>query len=273
MALLMNEEHEFLFDYSDVGIPKTVTLSSYSTGMEQLRLSSDNLTNVMIKDILPQVIDPKIDVRKLMEPDYYLLLRHLRILTWGPFYTIGSFFCKDCLNESGNKGKLHEGKKQINLGTIGVLCPEKPEDLTTTWKISRDEFVFLEADVTIHMNRCADLTLINSTKVKTDADKALIPVAASIQSVTGEEFVEIHEALDWLKSLAPVDCQIIRDAYAEHFNIGLQNRVEFECPVCGGAAWSYVPINDNYFRPTKEDIKEWKRLLADSKEQVRPGKQ
>lgn len=272
MALLMNEEHEFLFDYSEVGIPKTVTLSSYSTGMEQLRLSSDNLTKVMIKDILPQVIDPKIDVRKLMEPDYYLLLRHLRILTWGPFYTVGSFFCKDCLNENGNRGKLYEQQKQINLGSIGVLCPEKPEDLVTIWKISRDEFVFLDADVTIHMNRCADLTLINSTKVKNDADRTLIPIAASIQSVTGEEFVEIHEALEWLKSLAPVDSQIIRDAYAEHFNVGLQNRAEFECPTCGGAAWSYVPINDSYFRPTKEDIREWKRLLADSKKSVRPGK-
>ena len=176
------------------------------------------------------------------------------------------------MNTNGNKGKLYEQQKQINLGSIGVLCPEKPEDLVTTWKISKDEFVFLDADVTIHMNRCADLTLINSTKVKNDADRALIPIAASIQSVTGEEFVEIHEALEWLKSLAPVDSQIIRDAYAEHFNVGLQNRAEFECPTCGGAAWSYVPINDNYFRPTKEDIREWKRLLAGSKKSVRPGK-
>lgn len=273
MALLMNEEHEFLFDYSDVGIPKTVTLSSYSTGMEQLRLSSDNLNTVMIKDILPQVIDPKIDVRKLLEPDFYLLLRHLRILTWGPFHTVGSFYCKDCPNENGTKGKIHKSKRQIDLGTIGVLCPENEADLRTTYTISRDEFVFLDADVTIHMNRCADITLVANTKVKTDGDKALLPIAASIMSVTGEEFVEIHEALEWLKSLAPVDSQIIKDAYGEQFNIGLQNRVEFDCPVCGGKAWSYVPINDNYFRPTKEDIKEWKRVLVDSKKSVRPGKQ
>lgn len=273
MALLMNEEHEFLFDYSEDGIPKVVTLSSYSTGMEQLRLTSDNLQTVMIKDILPQVIDPKIDVRKLLEPDFYLLLRHLRILTWGPFFTLGSFYCKDCLSESGLKGRLHEMQHQVDLGTIGVLRPDSDADLISVWTIPRSEFIFLDADVTIHMNRCRDLTLINETKVKKDADKALIPLAAAIMSVTGEEFVEIHEALDWLKSLAPVDFQIIKNAYSEHFNIGLQNKIEFQCPVCGGAAWSYVPINDNYFRPTKEDIKEWKKVLVSAKKPVRADKQ
>ena len=100
----MNEDHEFLYDYSDVNIPQIITLSSYTSRMEKLRLSSDNLHQAMIKHILPQVIEPNIDVRKLYEPDYYLLLRHLRILTWGPFWTAQSWVCSDCKNESGTQG-------------------------------------------------------------------------------------------------------------------------------------------------------------------------
>ena len=46
MPGLMNEEHTFLYDYAGV-IPQTVTISSYTTAHEQLRLSSDSLTKVM----------------------------------------------------------------------------------------------------------------------------------------------------------------------------------------------------------------------------------
>ena len=57
------------------------------------------------------------------------------------------------------------------------------------------------------------------------------------------------------------------------FQFGLSNKCNLKCPKCGGAAWAYVPINDNYFRPTRENLTEWKRVLADSKSKVRPGKQ
>lgn len=32
--MLMNEDHEFLYDYSDVNIPQIITLSSYTSRME-----------------------------------------------------------------------------------------------------------------------------------------------------------------------------------------------------------------------------------------------
>ena len=79
------------------------------------------------------------------------------------------------------------------------------------------------------------------------------------------DFVDVSEAAEWLGNLPAVDEEIVERRYKEEFNVGLQNRVEFKCPHCGGRAWAYVPINDYYFRPSKEDLKEWKTLLASSK--------
>lgn len=261
---LMNEEHEFLFDYSDVGIPQTVTVSGYTSRMEKLRLSSDNLHQAMIRHILPQVIEPKIDVRKLFEPDYYLLLRHIRILTWGPFWTAQNWVCQDCKNEDGSKGKFYTDEpRQINLSTVGVLVPEKGETLKTTFVIKPDEFVVTNAEVKMHLNRCQDMLFYFAKVAK--GDEEFRPLAASISSVSDMDFVDISEAAEWLGNLPAVDEEIVERRYKEEFNVGLQNRVEFKCPHCGGRAWAYVPINDYYFRPSKEDLKEWKTLLASSK--------
>lgn len=262
-TMLMNEEHEFLYDYSDVGIPKSVTLSSYTSRMEKLRVSSDNLHQAMIKHILPQVIEPKINVQNLYEPDYFLLLRHLRILTWGPFWTAQSWVCRDCLNENGTTGQLHTTPQRINLNTVGVLRPDKGEDLKKSFVISPKEFICTDAEVKMHLNRCKDM-LFYTAKVD-DADEDFRALAAAISSVSDVDFIDISEAAAWLGGLPAVDEQIIENRYKEEFSVGLQSRVEFTCPVCGGRAWAYVPINDYYFRPTEEDLKEWKALLANSK--------
>lgn len=261
--MLMNEEHEFLYDYSDVGIPQTVTLSSYTSRMEKLRLSSDNLHQAMIKHILPQVIEPKIDVGKLYEPDYYLLLRHLRLITWGPFWTSQSWVCTNCKNEGGTLGKFYNEPHQIDLNTVGVLRPDEGEVLKTSFVIKPNEFYLTNGEVKMHLNRCKDM-LFYSAKVG-KGDEEFRSLAAAISSVSDMDFVDISEAAEWLGGLPAVDEQIIETRYKEEFNVGLQSRVEFTCPKCGGRAWAYVPINDYYFRPTKEDLKEWQTLLASSK--------
>lgn len=261
--MLMNEDHEFLYNYSDVGIPSTVTLSAYTSRMEKLRLSSDNLHQAMIKHILPQVIEPKIDIAKLYEPDYFLLLRHLRILTWGPFWTAQTWVCKDCLNETGTAGKIHSTPQQINLNDVGVLRPDKGEELKKTVTIKSEEFMFLEADVKLHLNRCQDMLFYTAKVDKGDEDFRAL--GASISSVSDIDFVDISEACEWLGSLSAIDEDLIETRYKEAFNVGLQSRIDFKCPKCGGRAWAYVPVNDYYFRPTQEDIKEWKALLANAK--------
>lgn len=259
----MNEDHDFLYDYSEVGIPKSVTLSAYTSRMEKLRLSSDNLHQAMIKHILPQVIEPKIDVNKLFEPDYFLLLRHLRLITWGPFWTAQTWICADCTNLDGSKGALYKEPHRIDLNTVGVLRPDEGEELPTSCVIKPDEFFTINAEVKLHLNRCRDMLFYTAKVAKGDEDFRAL--AASIASVSDMDFVDVSEAAEWLGSLSAIDEEVIENRYKEAFNVGLQDRVEFTCPKCGGRAWAYVPVNDYYFRPTKEDLKEWKALLSTSK--------
>ena len=271
MPGLMNEEHTFLYDYGGV-IPQTVTISSYTTAHEQLRLSSDNLTKVMVESILPECIDPKIPVKELYEPDFWLLLRHLRMVTWGPYYTPRHYVCPDCKNEEGTKGAVESWEGMVNLADMAIARPDDAKELITTKKVSHDKFLFLDADVEMHLNKCKDLLLIENTKVS-DAHKKMLPLAASISSVSDTDFVAIEEVVEWLSGLMPADFEILTDEYTQAFKFGLTNRCNLKCPKCGGAAWAYVPINDNYFRPTRENLTEWKHLLADSKSKVRSGKQ
>ena len=271
MPGLMNEEHTFLYDYAGV-IPQTVTISSYTTAHEQLRLSSDNLTKVMIEHILPECIDPKINIKELYEPDYWLLLRHLRMVTWGPFYTPGHYVCPECENENGGKGRIEKWNGMINLADMAIARPDNDKELVTTKTITHDQFIFLDADVTVHINKCKDLLLVENTKVP-ESQKKLLPLAASISSVEKTDFVAIEEVVNWLASLMPADFEVLSDEYAKAFQFGLSNKCNLKCPKCGGAAWSYVSVNDNYFRPTRENLTEWKRVLAESKSKVRSSKQ
>ena len=71
-----------------LAMPETITVSAYTTEMEQLRLSSENFPQVMIKHILPAIIYPKIPVEELYELDYYLILRRARLATWGPLFSL-----------------------------------------------------------------------------------------------------------------------------------------------------------------------------------------
>ena len=271
MPGLMNEEHTFLYDYGGV-IPQTVTISSYTTAHEQLRLSSDNLTKVMIESILPECIDPKINIKELYEPDYWLLLRHLRMVTWGPFYTPGHYICPECAKENSDSGIVTKWDGMINLADMAIVRPDDAKELVLTHTISRDKFIFLDADVTIHLNKCKDLLLIERTRVP-EEQKKLLPLAASISSVEGVDFVAVEEVVDWLSSLMPADFDVITEEYTQAFKFGLTNRCNVKCPKCGGAAFCYVQVNDNYFRPTRENLTEWKKLLGNSKGKVRSGKQ
>lgn len=265
---LMNEQHTLLCSYSPkLNMPEVITVSAYTTGLEQLRLSSENFHQVMIEHILPEIITPKIPVKELYEIDYYLILRRARLATWGPMFTAASYFCPHCKNEDGTYGKLHRKKVQARLDTIGVQMPDKGESIPTEVEIKREDLLFVDADVKFSLNKCKDLLLIESTKVP-DHLRSLLGMAASLRSVTGEQFIDIREAVDWLANIPAADSKILQEAYQEAFSYGLSSRGEVKCPVCGKTGWFFAPVNDYYFRPTREDLKEWKRILVETQKTV-----
>lgn len=267
----MNEEHELLCKYPpQLNIPSVITVSAYTTRMEQLRLSSENFHQVMIEHILPEIITPSIPVKELYEVDYYMILRRARLATWGPIFTAASYYCPYCKNADGSRGVLWREKAQVNLSSIGVLLPDANEEIPTSVTVSRDELLFTDADVTFTLNKCKDLLLIEKTKVA-DHLRPLLNLAASLRTVTGLDFIDITEAVSWLADLPAADFRILQTAYQEAFGYGLSSKGELACKHCGQPAWFFAPINDYFFRPTREDLKEWKRILQKSEEPVRWG--
>lgn len=265
---LMNEQHHMMCDYpAELGIPEEITISCYTTGMEQLRLSSEAFHNVMINDILPECIYPKIPVTELYEVDYYLILRHLRLATWGPMFTVGSYYCPECKDETGTKGVLHREKRQVRLDTVGVTAPDEGESVPVSFEIKRDELIFTDADIRFGMNKCKHLLKIEKSNFP-DHLRPILPLAYSIREVSDRQFIDIKEVIQFVEELPPADFKIIHDAYIKAFSYGLNSRGPVECGHCGGEAWFYAPINDYYFRPTREDLKEWARILRSTKNPV-----
>lgn len=264
----VNEEHTLLCTYSPkLNMPSTITVSAYTTGLEQLRLSSENFHQVMIEHILPEIITPKINIKELYTVDYYLILRRARLATWGPVFTAASYYCPYCKNEDGSIGKLYRKPIQVRLDTVGVNMPDKGTDIPTEVTIDRDDLLFVNADVTFSLNKCKDLLVIEKTKVA-DHLKPLLEMAAALRKVTDEDFIDITEAVSWLANIPAADFKLLQSAYQEAFGYGLSSRGEVKCSGCGRNGWFFAPVNDYYFRPTREDLKEWKRILVDSKETV-----
>lgn len=268
---LMTEEHQLLCEYSpQYNMPTSVTVGSYNSGQEQLRLSSENFNQVMIEEILPAVTNlTKKQVQELYEIDYYLLLRRLRLVTWGPSFTAASYYCPHCIDPITEvRGVLHSKKRRVRLDTVGVGLPEDNKAIPLSVTIKREELLFCDGDVEFGANRCKDLVLIEKTRVA-DNLRPLLGIAASLRRVSNEDmFVDITEAVDWLAALPAADFKLLHHAYSDTFKYGLSSRGEVKCQVCGGEAWFFAPVNDYYFRPSIEDLQEWKRILANPEETV-----
>lgn len=265
---LMNEKHEFMCRYpEELHIPQSVTISSYSTGMEQLRLSSEMFHEVMIKDILPKVVEPSIPIEELYEVDYFLMLRRLRLATYGPMFTVGSYYCPHCTDDTGTRGVLYREKRQVSLTDVGVTAPDEGKEVPLSFVLKPEDLIFTDATITFTMNKAKHLSKIEKHNFP-DHLKALLPIAYSIKEVSDRDFIDIKEILRFVEELPPADFKIIHDAYVKNFSYGLNARGACTCTHCGKEGWFYAPINDYYFRPTTEDLKEWARLLRNSKNTI-----
>ena len=80
--------------YTD--IPEILTLKNIPTASELDYVGSEDFDKVMIESILPQAVEEQIDFYNLLEVDYQLVCRYLRILNYGPYYTTNQIFCNDC---------------------------------------------------------------------------------------------------------------------------------------------------------------------------------
>ena len=237
-------------------IPDVITLQAIPTVSELEFISSEDFDQTMIDKILPQAIKEKIDTNKLLECDYNWILRCLRILNYGPYFTTNSIFCADC-------GKVHYGEFQVDL--TAVACKPIPEDFDGHIKISRDEFLDFNGDIELRMPSMS--TMLQAFKDKAfqlpsgKQNRELARLCYTITSIKGKSgMTPIETKIVISKEMSSADYMILKDRVSELTDFGLRAGGSCRCPKCGGNGASFIAMTDDrYFRPTMGDLRQWKK--------------
>ena len=240
--------------YKDVGIPKTLTLTSIPTASELEYVSAEDFAETMIASILPKAIEEKINFNALLEIDYQCILRCLRIINYGPYYTTNVIRCPNC----GAK----YGEFQVNLQ--GVECIPLPPDFNGEFVIKRDEFIDYQGDVKFKM-----LTIREALNAMKDPqfedkqdkkiDRRLARLCYSIKSMgTDVHLNPVEVRLKILKELSAADYVILKEMSKQLTNYGLRAGGNCICSCGSEEAVFIAPVDDRYFRPTMGDLRTWK---------------
>ncbi len=241
--------------YKDVGIPKTLTLTSIPTASELEYVSAEDFDETMLASILPKAVEEKINFNTLLEIDYQWILRCLRIINYGPYYTTNVIRCPKC----GAK----YGEFQVNLQ--GVDCISLPPDFNGEFTIKRDEFIDYQGDVKFKM-----LTIREALNAMKDPqfedkqdkkiDRRLARLCYSIKSMgTDVHLNPVEVRLKILKELSAADYVILKEMSKQLTNYGLRAGGNCICNTCGSKEAVFIaPVDDRYFRPTMGDLRTWK---------------
>lgn len=236
-------------------IPDELTLTSIPTISELDYVGGEDFDEIMLKSILPQAVKEDIKFDDLLEMDYQWILRCLRILNFGPYFTTNSIFCTECGNTS-------YGEYQVNLNTIE--CKPLPEGFINDIKISRDEFIEFNGDITLKLPTIR--SILNSYKdkafqnAKGQLNRELARMCYMITSIGGKSGltpIEIRLILE--KDMSPADYRILKDVVLKMTNYGLRAGGSCQCPKCGSTDARFIALpDDRFFRPTVGDLRKWK---------------
>lgn len=237
-------------------IPNMLTLQAIPTVSELEYISAEDFDTTMLTKILPQAIKENIDTTKLLEVDYQWILRCLRILNYGPYFTTNTLFCGHC-------GKVHYGEYQVNLTSVG--CKPIPDNFTGHVTLTEDEFLDYNGTVSIKLlTMSAVLNAYKDTVFKTSSgkqDKTLARMCYMITQANNTTNLTPLEAKLFIENeLSSADYMILKERVSELTDYGLRGGGTCTCPVCGGGEASFIAMTDDrYFRPTLGDLREWKR--------------
>ena len=239
--------------YTD--IPEILTLKNIPTASELDYVGSEDFDKVMIESILPQAVEEQIDFYSLLEVDYQLVCRYLRILNYGPYYTTNQIFCNDC-------GARSRGEYRVNLNTIG--CKPLPAGFKNEILISKDNFLDYPNDVKVKL-----LTTKEALNARTDKafklpngtqNREFARLCYSITALgnrTNLTPVEVSIAIR--QDFSAADYRILRDEVNDATDYGLRAGGYAQCPSCGSKKAAFIAFaDDRFFRPTLGDLREWK---------------
>ena len=220
-------------------------LSSMKAKHEMLRLSSTEENHKIMADILDDCIESDLGMSAydLCLGDYQYLLFQLRIVTFGPEYTMRGRcpFCGFEQNVTVNLDELESNviDEETYFNLMKVKLPVSGNELKITYQTPRM------------------LDRIN-TRVKEyqrrhrDSDEnpvLLFNIMSVIEEIDGEEpnrvFLE-----DWIKDLPLQDAiTIINHIDKMNNSIGMNLLYPTTCKICGTDYYMPFRINDTFFRP------------------------
>ncbi len=253
--MALTEKIELLGKGLYKGIPDELTLKAIPTACELDYVSGEDFDDTMLNKILPQAIEESINPKELFEIDYYWVCRCLRMLNYGPYYTINTIICPDC-------GERSNGEYQADFRT--VACKALPENFKNDLVIDKDEFIFFDRPVHVKLLKIQEA--INSTKDKAfkapngDSNATLARLCYSITAIGERNHLNPIETKMFIENnFSAADYQILKERTRELTDYGLRAGGSTVCPVCGSPNAAFLSlIDDRFFRPTLGDLREWK---------------
>ena len=236
-------------------IPGELTLKTMPTATELDYVGSEDFDAIMLDSILPQSVEEKVNFRNLLEIDYQWICRCLRFLNYGYYHTTGTIYCDKC-------GQTSRGEYRVDLRSIA--CKPLPPKFTNRLKLSKDEFLDFDQDIILHLPTIQEV--INASKDKAfqgsngRTNREFARICYSVSSIGAENTLNPFEVRMRLQNnLSPADFMILRRRFTELSDYGLRAGGEAECPNCHNKAAAFLAlIDERYFRPTLDDLREWK---------------
>lgn len=251
----ISEKIELLGKGMYANIPNELTLKSIPTASELEYVGAEDFDKTMIESILPQAVEEDINFYDLLELDYRWICRCLRIVNYGPYYTTQNIYCKEC-------GTVSSGEYQVNLNTIA--CIPFPDGFVNDIKISRDEFIDFDGDVTLKLPTIRDILAAYKDKAfarkNGEVNRELARMCYMITSIgTQSALTPVDKKIIIQNNFSAADYRLLVSAINEVTNYGLRAGGTTICPSCGSKDAGFIALSDDrFFRPSVGDLKQWK---------------
>lgn len=238
-------------------IPDVLTLKSIPTASELEYVGAENFQQTMLDKILPQSVEEKIDFYKLLDLDYQWICRALRILNYGPYYTVNTIYCPNC-------GAV-TGEARVDLRNVDVKV--LPDGFTNDVIVSRDEFIDFDQDVHLHLLTVREVMDLQEDRLFKDpvTGKMNVELAEMCYMITsiGEQThlvpSETRLILKNQNKFSPADYSILKSVARQLTDYGLRIGGTCRCQKCNSKEAKFLAlVDDKFFRPTLGDLRQWK---------------
>lgn len=229
-----------------VDVTPSVKLRSMTTEEEMKRLAPSDRAYKNLCEIIDDCIigDPGISVYDMCLADYQFLLHKLRVVTYGAEYPVTTV-CPYC---------AHEADHVVDMNDLPVTeynPDEFAKYIEFTLPVTKKHIKLrLQTPRMVDDVTERDRELKKKSKGKSQDSAFLFSLQSLIETVDGEKLDPVKRE-DFVRSLPMMDTNYIMK-HAEKLveSFGVDNTMEFRCPLCGLDYTTSFRITKEFFGPT-----------------------